>query len=130
MSDESLLKMVTKTVSHSVLKSGELISMVFVNFPVPGGEHIVKVSRSIYCDFSRDRTSEELAAPDILTREIRYALQHGSDVGEFVFQEDEDGSRICIGKAMIFLDRTRMAFPIIKESDGVKYLDCVARIDE
>lgn len=125
----TLSEMVKDLVIHSVLRNGELNSIVFVNLPVRGGEHILKLTRPVICDLARDRQAEEEVSPEILSREIKYILDCGTTASEPVFQENEDGTYTCIGQSAIFLDRMRLAYPTIQEKDGVKYLDCVSRID-
>lgn len=125
----TLNEMIRNLVIHSVLKNGELNSVVFVNLPVRGGEHVIKLTRSVICDLARDRRAEEEVSPDILTREIKYILDSATTASEPVFQENEDGTFTCIGQSSIFVDRIRIAYPVVQEKDGVKYLDCVARID-
>ena len=126
---QTLSEMVKNHVSHSVLKNGELNSIVFVNLPVRGGEHVIKLTRSVICDMAWDRSAEEEVAPEILVRELKYILDSANTASEPVYQEDEDGTMTCIGQASIFIDRMRLAYPTVREKDGVKYLDCCSRIE-
>lgn len=125
----TLNEMVQELIIHSVLRNGELNSIVFVNLPVRGGDHILKLTRPVLCDLARDRSAEEAVAPEILAREVKYILDFATTASEPVYQEDEDGTKTCIGQSAIFIDRMRLAYPTIQEKDGVKYLDCVSRIE-
>lgn len=126
--ERAIVDIIGESISHSHLSTGELISVIFVNIPAIHGEYPLKVSRSVVCEAARDRSSEEVAAIEILAREVKYLLTHAETASEPIFQENEDGTKTCIGQAVIPMDRSRLASPVIQEKDGVKFIDCVARI--
>ena len=119
-----LSRLVERSIFHSELKDGYVISGVHINLPVNGGmEHKVSLERRLIAQTARDARMEEDASVKILANQLAYIIEHEMQFEKPVFQENEEGYPIQIGRAVILIDRNRISFPKFTETKEEVYLD-------
>lgn len=122
---DDLVRLVERSIFHSELKNGYVISGVHVNLPVNGQmDHMVSLERRIIAETARDARMEEQASVTILAHQLAFIIEHESSFEKPMFQDNEDGHPVPIGKAVILLDRHRINFPEFTETKTEVYLDC------
>lgn len=120
-----LVRLVEKSIFHSELKNGYVISGVHVNLPVNGQmEHMVSIERRMVCETARDARMEESASVKILANQIAYLIEHEQTFEKPYYQDSEEGFPVPIGRAVIMIDRNRIGFPAFTETKTEVYLDC------
>jgi hypothetical protein len=124
-----LLRLVERSIFHSELKNGYVISGVHVNLPVNGNmDYMFLLERRMICETARDARMEEQASAKILAHQLAYILEKEDRLDKPVFQNNEDGDRIQIGVSVIILDRSRIDFPKFIETQTEVYLNCSKEI--
>lgn len=125
---DELLKLVERGIFHSELKDGYVVSGVHINVPVNGGmTHLMNLERRMICELARDARMEEEASAKILTHQLAYIVEHEDHLEKPVFQENEGGEPIQIGRSIILIDRGRISFPKMVETETEVYLDCCVK---
>jgi hypothetical protein len=120
-----LTRLVERSIFHSELKDGYVISGVHVNLPVNGNmDHLVSLERRIVCETARDARMEEEASVKILATQLAYLIEHEQFFEKPYYQQGEEGFPVCIGRAVIVIDRARIGFPVFTETKTEVYLDC------
>lgn len=123
-----VIRLVERSIFHSELKSGYIISGIDVNIPVNGQmDHMVRLERRMICETARDARMEEDASIRILANQLAYLIEHEDTFEKPYFQDNEEGFPVPIGRAMILIDRKRLAFPEFTETKTEVYLNCVAK---
>jgi len=125
-----LVHLLNQSIYHSHLKSEKLISTLYVNLPTWGGlSYMHRMQHEIFTPIGEPSENEMTGAVEVLARELKYILEHGTQFGEPIFAtDDETGEQNCIGKSMQLLDRSRLELPLLVTSDSSienRYLDCI-----
>jgi hypothetical protein len=130
---QELLLLVERCIYHTECKTGQgeeskigyVISGVHVNLPVNGNmDHLINLERRMVCESARDARMEEEASAKILAHQLAYLIEHEDTFENPVFQENEFGRPVQIGRAVIMLDRQRIKFPTMCETTTNVYLNC------
>lgn len=123
-----LVKLLNRCVYHSHLKSRKLVSTLHVNMPILGRlNHLHKMERVVICDIGQAAENEMTGAIEVLARELKYLVEHGTRYGEPVYAVDDDtGEENCIGESVCLIDRSRLVLPVLTSDSMVRhaYLDC------
>lgn len=123
-----IVRLMERSIFHSELKNGYVISGVHVNLPVNGDmEHLVSLERRMICETARDARMEEDASIKILAHQLAYLIEHETTFEEPFYQENEEGFPVPIGRAVILIDKKRMSFPVFTETKTEVYLDCATK---
>ena len=122
---DELVRLIERSIYHSELKEGYVISGIHLNVPVNGNmTHMINLDRRLICESVRDARMEEDSSARILAHQLAYIIEHEDRLEKPVYQESEDGRQVEIGQAIILLDRKRLSFPIFVETTTEVYLDC------
>jgi hypothetical protein len=123
-----LVKLLERCVFHSHLKSGKLVSTLHVNMPIWGKRnHVHRMERTVVCDIGQSAENEMTGAIEVLARELKYLIEHGTEYDEPVYgRDDETGEEQHIGRSVCLIDRSRLTLPILTTDSviGHPYLDC------
>lgn len=123
---DELTRLVERSIFHSELKDGYVVSGIHVNLPVNGNmTHLMNVERRVIAQTARDARMEEEASIRILSHQLAWVIEHAMELEKPVFQENEDGEQLQIGRSIILLDRNRIEFPQFVETKTEVYLNCV-----
>jgi len=126
-----LTRLVERSIFHSQLKGGYVVSGIHVNLPVNGGmEHMINLERRMLCETAAQARMEEDASVKILSHQLAYLIEHEFTYEKPVFQENEGGDSFQIGTSVILIDRNRIKFPAFKETKTEVYLDCCEEKNE
>lgn len=123
-----LVHLLNHSVHHSHLASGKLISTLYVNLPTLGGiSHMHRMHREVIVPIGAPAENEMTGAIEVLSRELKYLLEHATQFGEPVFAtDDETGEQNCIGNLMYLLDRSRLEPPVlVSDQPSNIYLNCI-----
>lgn len=126
-----LQRLVERSIFHSQLKGGNIVSGVHVNLPVNGQmEHKISLERRMTCQTAAQARMEEDASVKILSNQLAYLIEHEFTYEKPVFQENEGGDSFQIGTSVILIDRNRIDFPKFTETKTEVYLDCCKEKNE
>jgi hypothetical protein len=127
----ALVKLVQSSIYHARINGDTIVSTLHVNVPITGGaSHALKLQRDVIAETEQSAKNEKYWSVEILTRELKYILDSATTYGEPVYQQDDDGRMINIGKLMVVLDRSRLVTPSIAIKENYTILDCVREKEE
>jgi hypothetical protein len=119
-----LTRLVERSIFHSELKGGYVISGIHVNLPVNGDmTHMVSLDRRMVCETARDARMEESASIKILSQQLAYLIENEMTFEKPYYQENEEGFPVPLD-GLIMIDRGKISFPKFVETKTEVYLDC------
>ncbi len=122
-----------KAVYHSYLRNPlesilTLNSITYFRLPIEGGDgaFMLGLNKDSFCPTEAFNRKLEVEAELFFASELRYIVEEATKYENPIFQEDIDtNDKYEVMRQFMRIDRSRICLPVVREKDGVRYLDLI-----